>query len=589
MRQGAADAAPEGRGDADPPVTEARAADDPAAEQPWAYDKFTVADELPAADVAANLAGGLARSPDIGAAVRRRVRMWVALGIIGLLLGIGLHTVHPPAHKASTSVFLAYGAGADASDAVLTEIALVQSQPVAEQAIRQLGLRQSVSSFQATYTATDPTNQLLQITVSSRSSDAAVREANAVASTFLHVQAAELRTQQRLFAKTLDQQLSAARQQVQAINAQITTVNAQPASAARRTKLADLQAARQQANAALTGLEQAAASSQVNGQTNTAAVVDGSRVLDAAAATPLSKMRSPVAYAIAGLIAGLVVGLGIVVIQALVSNRLRRRDDIAAALGASVGLSVGRIRTGRRFGHGGMDAAQDREMRKVVAYLHGAVADHSHRAALAIVPVDPESTWAAAVAVVSLALSCVKQGRKVMLADLSDGQAAARLLGVGGRGPGVGMVNMDGAQLVLAVPDDDDIMPTGPVGQGRPHGRPDHGLAEAHASADLSLALVTLDPSHGSEYLATWATEVVAMVTAGGPSTTRIKAVGELIRLADTPLVSAILIGADKTDESLGVFRAPEADSGAGAAAEGSALADHLGPAEGGLIVAADG
>ena len=35
----------------------------------------------------------------------------------------------------------------------------------------------------------------------------------------------------------------------------------------------------------------------------------------------------------------------------------------------------------------------------------------------------------------------------------------------------------------------------------------------------------------------------------------RIHAAGELIRLARIPLVSAILVGTDKTDESLGVRR----------------------------------
>ncbi|HUK73238.1 MAG TPA: hypothetical protein VLW50_31570, partial [Streptosporangiaceae bacterium] len=44
----------------------------------------------------------------------------------------------------------------------------------------------------------------------------------------------------------------------------------------------------------------------------------------------------------------------------------------------------------------------------------------------------------------------------------------------------------------------------------------------------------------------------VVVVTAGRSSSTRIHAVGEMIRLAGTPLVSAVLVGADKTDESLG-------------------------------------
>jgi len=42
------------------------------------------------------------------------------------------------------------------------------------------------------------------------------------------------------------------------------------------------------------------------------------------------------------------------------------------------------------------------------------------------------------------------------------------------------------------------------------------------------------------------------VMTAGRSSSTRIHAVGEMIRLAGTPLISAVLVGADKTDESLG-------------------------------------
>ena len=44
------------------------------------------------------------------------------------------------------------------------------------------------------------------------------------------------------------------------------------------------------------------------------------------------------------------------------------------------------------------------------------------------------------------------------------------------------------------------------------------------------------------------------MVTAGRSSWTRIHAVGEMIRLAGMYLVSAVLVGASKTDESLGGY-----------------------------------
>jgi hypothetical protein len=72
------------------------------------------------------------------------------------------------------------------------------------------------------------------------------------------------------------------------------------------------------------------------------------------------------------------------------------------------------------------------------------------------------------------------------------------------------------------------------------------------------LTLVTLDPSLGGEYLSSWAADAVVVVTAGQSSWTRIHAVGEMIRLAGTRLLFAILVGADKTDESLGTIQTPK-------------------------------
>ena len=80
-------------------------------------------------------------------------------------------------------------------------------------------------------------------------------------------------------------------------------------------------------------------------------------------------------------------------------------------------------------------------------------------------------------------------------------------------------------------------------------------MGNACASADLLLTLVTLDPSLGAENLATWAASAVVVVTAGRSSWATINAVGEMIRLAGTSVASAVLVGTDKTDESLGVTR----------------------------------
>src|SRR5262249_16931488 len=78
-----------------------------------------------------------------------------------------------------------------------------------------------------------------------------------------------------------------------------------------------------------------------------------------------------------------------------------------------------------------------------------------------------------------------------------------------------------------------------------------------------------LDPSVGGEHLLTWAANAVAMVTAGRSTWTKIHAVGEMARLAGTRLVSAVVVGADQTDDSLGVPYPSQDGQNAAAAKDG--------------------
>ena len=118
------------------------------------------------------------------------------------------------------------------------------------------------------------------------------------------------------------------------------------------------------------------------------------------------------------------------------------------------------------------------------------------------------------------------------------------------------------ARLIVAIPEPDDVAPIGPLGRAsmRDQRSPfTEAVTAACASADLLLTLAPLDPSLGGEHLATWAADAVVVITAGRSSWTKIHAVGEMIRLAGTRLVSAVLVGADKTDDSLGVVSGAEA------------------------------
>jgi hypothetical protein len=136
------------------------------------------------------------------------------------------------------------------------------------------------------------------------------------------------------------------------------------------------------------------------------------------------------------------------------------------------------------------------------------------------------------------------------VADLSAGAPAARLLGV--RKPGLVTVDHDDAHLTVVMAAADDMAPVGPLRGLDQRAEPDAALASACAKADIVLSLVSLDPARGGDHLATWATDVVAMVTAGRATATRIRTVGEMIRLSGARLASVVVMDFDKADESLG-------------------------------------
>jgi capsular polysaccharide biosynthesis protein len=526
----------------------------------WTADDYTGVE-----DQAADFNASLVSLGFIRAAIRRNVRFWGAVAVVGFLLGAGSYLALPPVYQASTQLLLMVGPESTPGAAILDDQAIAQSRTVAEAALSNLGLERSVSasSFVGSYTATVVTDKVLLITVNASTSNDAVKRASALATAFLKYRADQLKAQQKLVFQGLDQQVTQAKQQVASIRKQISVVSAQPPSAAQRAKLTTLQAKRGQAASELAALEQAVNTDKASIQTETISQTNGSQVLDAAAPIPPhSRLKRLLLYAAFGLIAGLTLGLGIVVVRAIISDRLYRRDDVARALGAPVKLSVRTIPLSRwRPGRRGLAAAQSTNVRRIVAYLGSTLAASSRgTVALAVVPVnDPQ---VAAVSLVSLAISCAQQmGLRVMVADLRDGSPAARLVGV--TETGIHTVQLDGAQLAVAIPDRDDVAPIGPLGSesSAPQAAAcGEKLAVAFASADVLLTLATPDPSVGGEHLATWAPAAVVMVTAGQSSWTKINAVGEMIRLAGMRLVSAVLVGAEKTDESLGVTQTPGAD-----------------------------
>jgi capsular polysaccharide biosynthesis protein len=498
----------------------------------------------------------------IRAALRRRAWFWCATALAGLLIGTGLYVKYPPAYQASTSVLVQDGSSVDPTVAIQNDATLAQSRTVAAQVVQQLGLPQSVTSFQAAYSVTYVTPEVLLITVHAPTSSGAVTRASAVATSFLRFHAEYAQIQQKQLEAGLDEQLSQAQQQVDSIKGQINKTSAKPSSPAQQSTLASLQKQLTAANNTLGQVEQYVPSTLAAARTNTSSIVNNSRVVDAAAPIPHSHFKAMALYLAGGLVGGLAVGAAIVIVLALVSDRLRRRDDVADAIGAPVRLSVGTLGTRRWLP--GRASKQKLNMRRVVAYLRSVVPGSSRGSAgLGVVAVD--NAQVVAPAVTALAVSYASQGKQVVVADLSAGTCVARLLGV--KRPGIHAVNRKGVHITVVIPDRDDIAPVGPLYSSAYPVRPaqaSEALLAACASADLLLTLTTLDPAFGGDYLATWATDAVAVVTAGQSSGERIHGVGEMIRLGGMRLDSAVLIGADKSDESLGVTRTQDESAAVG-------------------------
>lgn len=480
----------------------------------WALEEPAATEEQRTVDPMA----GFVSLGYIKSALRRGFTLWALTAALGLLIGSALFVKFPPAYQAETSVLVNDGLNVQPAVAIATDAALASSRTVANRVVSELGLRQTVSSFLASVTVNQLTQQVLQITVSAPTSAEATQRASALASAFLQFHAQYAQAQQALLEKQLSRDLNQAQQ------------------SGDQTRLATVQ--------------QNVYNQQVTSRVNTNTIVKGSEVIDPAAVVKHSRMKAALLYVAGGLIVGLAIGMGIVVVRALVSDRLRRRDDVAAAIGAPVRLSVATRPTGR---WPGAAKRRDADLRRVVAGLRAAaIGTDPGPHLVAVVAVDNIKDTARATA--ALALQCARNGQQVILADLVDGAPAARLLGV--RETGVSTGTNQGARLTIVVPSGQDPAPAGPVRERQLTADPAVNgvpLAEACTTADTLLTFVTVDPALGAEYLETWATDAIAVVTAGKSSATRIYGAGELIRLAGLRLNCAIMLRADRHDQSIGV------------------------------------
>lgn len=543
----------------DPDLTTSVSDADDVRDRLWAYEDFSAAQEHPSLDVT----GAFASLGFLRAALGRTRRFWLAMGALGFLVGCGLYVSSPPPYSASTTILLTNAPGSDPSTVMLTEQSLAESLPVATAVVKQLGLKESPSSVLAVYTATPVSDQVLQISVSAPSATQALQRAQAIGTQFLKFRADLLTTQEQQEDASLSAQVAQSQDNLNALGRQITSLggtipslsSTAPPATAPTGQVGKLESQYTDSANRLNLVMQEVAGTNAENQVSVTSQIKDSQVLDAPTLGKHSKLKYIGLDIVAGLFGGLALGMAVIVVWALISDRLRRRDDISVALGVPVKLSVGPVKKARFSLSPRTRAARESNLRRVAMYLRIAAPrkERGDPRTLAVLPVDNAKTM---VPVVSrMAESCAREGMRIVVADLVKGAPLARVLG-GGSTAGIKAVQLDGAQVVVVVPEPDDLAPVGPLHRtdAAPLASPPaEDLLAAFRSADLLVTFIELDPALGSEHLATWAADGVVLVTAGLTHGQKMYSVGEMVRLSGIDVGAAVLVNADKGDDSLSI------------------------------------
>lgn len=464
-------------------------------------------------------------------AMLRRWKAWVSMAIAGLVLGAAFHLFVPAKYTAVSDLYMVEPSGQ--SQAIDDDVSLLQTRAVAQQAVSALDLRVDPEKFLSTYSGLAVSDAILSIRISAASPGKAVAYDNAVAHAFLATRARQVRLETSLVVGGLNQQVSSLNAQANGLTKQINALSRTEAGPGSAGQLAALVTERSSDVAEIDQLK----SQQQQDVLTEQETVRGSNVLDTAAATRSSAYKVTAMDGLSGLVGGLGLGLVIVIVGAAISERPRRRADVAAALGVRLEMSLGRYRSPRVLRKARMNGRLPMrwaEVEMVERRLRRHVGDDPGTG-LGVVAVGPCEL--AALSTVRLACSLASEGRRVLVADMAEKRPLAWLFGVRAEPGTVVPVNFRGVEFSLLVAPADPAAITG---------------RHEHDGAAVVLVLCTLDPGFGAEHLTAWVDSTVLVVTAGKATATRMSATTQMLRQAGIEITSALLVGAGPQDESIG-------------------------------------
>jgi capsular polysaccharide biosynthesis protein len=472
------------------------------------------------------------------ATIRRKRRIWLITGLIGLIVGASLHFVIPAKYTAQTDLYLTIPTGANPASVTANDVSLLKTNVVAEKAIADGHLHTTPHALLSKYSGLSVSDNILSIKFSGSTKAEAVAGARAVAKAFLDVQASELGLQTNALVRGLHSQIASLNTEIDALNSQISNLSGESPGTASSNRLTDLVNLRSEDESQLFTLQTQVQQALLNEQSTD----HSNSVLDPAAIVPVSTIKAVVVDALSGLVAGLAIGIAAVVFGALLSERPLDRSTVAATLGAPVELSLERYRSphllrrrrlSRRF------RMPSPALRMIERRLRGHL-ESAPASALAVVSVGTPEPAALAVAALAFALS--SEGHRVIVVDASADRPLTSILGLSPTPESMEIFELSAGEgppvRVLIAPEDPLAMAQKPPPE----------------DADALLVLSTLDAAFGLEQVTPWATDAVMVMTPRGVTLTRMDVTREMLREAGVSLRSVILLDRDPQDESSGVL-----------------------------------
>ncbi len=265
--------------------------------------------------------------------VRRRRRLWLATALLGLIAGglVAMLLPSPPTAVAQILVIHPDDSPTDSGTLMRTDVAVLQTTKIANEALKKLNSTQAPEEFLKDYEGLGLTNNVLQLTVKGKSKDEALARAQAISDAFITEYIARNQAAAAATQKALLDQRNQAQNELTTIESGIVTEEAKGRNA-NPAQLERFYSRRAELNSKISDYDGRAQEAGIG----TPKVAAGTQIVDAPRILPRSLLKTLATDAGIGLALGLLAGLALAAVTSVVKDRPVLRREISRHLGASV-------------------------------------------------------------------------------------------------------------------------------------------------------------------------------------------------------------------------------------------------------------